>query len=236
VRERMWLSRMLTVLSVITSVVILGAVPAHAEQINLTEGINPSAHSVTTHNGTVITGITFVNDKDVLRVRQQEAKLATQQTAAATPELHCDGTWHFIAPGGTNVYWKPDTFGNIYANGNRSSDYWNQEFLACWWTNSGWRLNEYAFLSNATGAVVAYYGNNGQLRADLPFSSTGAAYLVQAAFLICHFDGNWISIKSLWYGAWAYRDPGSAGVFGASGSLTGNNLFKLDPVLVELRC
>jgi hypothetical protein len=238
VRERTWLSRMLTVLSVITSVVILGAVPAHAERINLTEGINPSAHSLTTHDGTVITGITFVSEKDRPGVRQQQARSATQQTAAAGPTLQCDATWHFITAGGTNAYWKTgvDGYRYIYTNGNRNADYWNQEYIACWWTD--WEFNAYAFFSNGTGAVVAFnYGAiTPNFQATLPLSSSEFDFNLFAKMFICYFDGNWIHMRlgnsgylNAWRDPWGIMEP-------SGGPLNGNNLFKVDPVLVTLYC
>jgi hypothetical protein len=235
VRERMWLTRMLTVLSVITSVVILGAVPAHAKQINLTEGINPSAHSVTTHNGTVIAGITFVSESDMPRIKQQQAKSATPQTAAATATVFCYSQWRFITAGGTNAYWKPGIYEYVYASGNRNADYWNQEFLPCY--QAGYAMEEWTFLSNATGKYVDTRVT--QLAASTTRDDPNFTILTK--FTVCYFDGNWISIylgKEFISGRklWAYRDPGNAGVFEAYGPLNGNNLFKIDPPIPSGTC
>jgi len=52
------------------------------EPLNLTDGINPAAHSVTTYDGKVITGITFVDQKDVRRIRRQQAGRTTLRTTA----------------------------------------------------------------------------------------------------------------------------------------------------------
>jgi hypothetical protein len=120
---------------------------------------------VTTHNGTVITGITFVDDRAAARVRQQQARSGTPQVVAADSSLHCAGEWHFVTASSTNTYWKPQAYSlRIYANGNRSADYWNQEFLPCW--EATWEGNAYAFLSNATGQFINWYSS--PLTADIP--------------------------------------------------------------------
>src|SRR6266516_5072006 len=95
-----------------------------------TEGIDRSAHSVTTHAGTVVTGITFVDERDVARIRQQQAGAVRPQFGGT---LFCLPDWHYITGGGTNTYWKPAGSNRaVWGNGNRSADYWNQQFLPCW--------------------------------------------------------------------------------------------------------
>ncbi len=78
-----------------------------------TEGIDRSAHSVTTHAGTVVTGITFVDERDVARIRQQQAGAVRPQFGGT---LFCLPDWHYITGGGTNTYWKPA--GSNRAGGN----------------------------------------------------------------------------------------------------------------------
>jgi hypothetical protein len=214
-----------------------GAVPP-AGQIDRTAGIKPAAHSVTLHNGTVLTGITIVDERDVLRVRRQQAGSATRQVTTAV-NLQCLSEWHFVTAGGANTYWKPAPYSKyLYANGNRGADYWNQEFLPCW--ESGWELNAWAFLSNATGQFVDWLEATLFLVAQIPSSWDDPEFTDRTKFQVCDYDGNWMymqkTLPNTLAHIWAARNPANGGVVESDGPLNGNSLFKVDPWIWGSRC
>jgi hypothetical protein len=207
---------------------------ATSRQIDTTEGINRSTNSVTTRAGVVMTGVTFVDDKDVAGFRQQH-RTSGSTLAAATPEWHCMTEWHFIHGGGANTYWKPKT-GSRYlaAIGNRTADYWNQEFLPCWLNN--FQPNGWAFLSNATGSFVEVpnYHSWTQLIADWPITFSDPNILNYVEFLVCTFDGNWIDVATQPFAPYPYNGDrafrsSNGDLTSNSSALSGDNLFKMEP-------
>jgi hypothetical protein len=226
-----------------TSVAVASA-PASAnpagptKPVNLTEGINRSAHSVTTHDGTVITGITFIDAADTGTFIQQRATSASQLAVATGGTLTCYSQWRYITAGGPNTYWKADSSAfPIYANGNRNADYWYQQFLPCYYP--GWELNAWAFLSNGTGEFVNRNRPTIDLYANIPATLSEADFTYYTKLFVCTFDGNWISILLDRYAsqnAWAYRNPGTGRMEKSWGSLNGNNLFKVDPTVLTGGC
>src|SRR5205814_212470 len=90
-----------------------------------------------------------------------------------------------------NTGWKPyDTDGVILANGNRSADYWNQQFLVCW--RSSWpEANAWAFLSNATGEFIDF-NNTYNYTADVVPNLQEPWFSQYAKVRVCNYDGNWI--------------------------------------------
>lgn len=201
------------------------------DQLRHTEGINVSAHTVTTRNGTVWSGITFVDPKDVATAKLQASGSSSVQPLGPT-NLSCIHSWYYIAGGAANSNWKPDTsnqtFANrIRANGNISVDPWNQWFMPCW--RSGWSVEDFAFLSNATGGFVAYL-HTVNLQAIISQQTDDFTMDNFTRFSICYYDGNWTYLKPPDSGApIAYRDPATGNVFLADGPLNGNMLFNYSP-------
>jgi len=214
---------------------LLLAVPASASTpVNLAAGIDRAAHTVTTHGGRVISGITFVDDRDLPALRQ---RLATQRATALDEQtFFCRSSWAFIKAGGTNTYWKTNPATKlIFANGNRSADYWNQEYLPCFDVN--WDINAWALLSNATGQFVDWLP--GRVTADM---SDGAEQFY-TMFRACTYDGNWIYMTyTVFFDGGGkdvspiYRVPSDASLYAADPPLNGNNLFKVDAPLVTATC
>ena len=195
-------------------------------------GINVAAGTVTTASGKVIDGITFVKSRDVAALRQQQRKALATAPAGVTGTRHCLEEWHFIAGGGANTNWKPDATTHIFGNGNRNSDYWNQEFLPCWWTD--WtEPNSWSLLSNRTGLMM--YSLDTSLYANVPITAGWAPW---TKFLVCHYDGNWTYLSVLVGGInlFAYRDPSTGQMLQNTGPLTGNHLLRVDPPITEDFC
>jgi hypothetical protein len=239
-------SRGFRVLALVVAVgagVLVATTPASAghltsvKEFNPAEGINPAAHSVTTHNGKVITGITFVSAKDAPKLRRQEAASARAHPNASAINVyfHCLSKWTYITFGGTNTWWRAyhgDPQGHIFGNGDRSPyDYWNEEFLPCWYTD--WpEAQDWAFLENADGNWVSTTYITSQLEATIPQSADHLAQEPQltqnAMFQLCNYDGNW---RYMTYNDSApiFRDTVGAGVYFKNyGLLDGNALLKTD--------
>jgi hypothetical protein len=101
--------------------------------------------------------------------------------------LKCATTWSYIRAG-DDGYLKPDANGTIYANGNRNSDYWNQQFLQCHFISSNqWPPEDYAFLSNRTGHWLQADRVTGQLNANGTLNSTDDHL---PAFRVIRYDSN----------------------------------------------
>jgi hypothetical protein len=195
------------------------------------DGINVSAGTVTSHDGTVRSGITFVDSKDAAAVKLQTSGSSGARSANVTnpnaTNLYCIQTWHTIAGGAANSNWKPNSYEQIVANGNINVDPWNQWFLPCW--RSGWLFEEFAFLSNATGWFVSYIGYV-YLYTDVHPSAGDFLIDNYTRFKVCYYDGNWTYLKRPGTAASiAYRDPATASVYLAGGPLNGNMLFKYTP-------
>jgi hypothetical protein len=228
--------RVLALAAVVCTSVIVISTPASAshiapaEEFNRTEGINPAAHSVTTHNGKVITGITFVNERDAPKIRKQDAAAARAHPNTYTGTRRCITYWHYITHGGTNTWWRPnpeDFEGHIFANGNRNVDYWNEEFLPCWYTD--WpTAQEWMFLANASGDFVDYDSSSSQLETTIPQSADEAQLTQYAAFDLCNYDLNWTYLAPHSSGVFIYRDTGTSAVYWSYGLLDGNSLINMD--------
>jgi hypothetical protein len=198
-----------------------------------TEGINVSAHSVTTRAGRVLTGITFVDEKDAPRVRRQQAAAARQQVMASGGTLYCLSAWHYIGGGATNSFWH-DESGYIYADGNPNADYWNQQLLPCWKT--GWVApNGWAFLVNGAGWFINFDPPQGdpQYAAATPPDTPEPEFTRQAQAVVCDYDGNWTWISG--YGGWASIGP-FRWVVATQGPLTGSGLWKVISTLGNYPC
>lgn len=231
---RKWLIHALTLLSVTSAAVAVAAAPGNAEGVNRdTVGIDRANNSVTTRNGKILTGFTFVEAKDVATVRQQSAEAARQGFAVNAGSVVCTTQWHYISAGAANSYWKPQSGTEyVWANGNRSTDYWNQQFLPCWW--STWtEPNAWMFLANATGKFVDHYETH--LNAGTLPNSPELWFALHAKIRVCHVDGYWVALYLYTSGAnklYAYRNPTTAAVIAANGPLSGNHLFYIDsPIL-----
>nr|AGS49735.1 hypothetical protein [uncultured bacterium esnapd14] len=181
---------------------------------------------MTTHDGTVRSGITFVDPNDVAAIKWQTSGSSGAPSINVT-NLYCIQTWHTIAGGASNSNWRPNSNKRIVANGNINVDPWNQWFLPCW--RSGWLVQEFAFLANATGGFVSYLFTV-NLYADISPNADDVLFENHARFKICYYDGNWTYLKPPDGDApIAYRDPATANVYLAGGSLNGNMLFKYTP-------
>ncbi len=228
-RTRKWLSHTLVLLSVTTTAAVIAATPAEAVGANFdTAGINKAAGSVTTHAGKVITGITFISEKDLPTARNARA---AAPSSAVEDTVTCLDQWRYINAGGTNPYWKPQgAYQYIYANGNRAADYWNQQFLPCYLSSWAAEPNSWAFLANVTGGFVSHRNGN-QLNAT---AFTDAAWVAEyAKVYVCSLDGYWMYLyldTSLIDGTkkYAYRDPTTLAIYHANGPISGNHLFHID--------
>jgi hypothetical protein len=185
--------------------------------------------------GKPTSGITYVAEKDVLRVRSEQAASAASQAAAAG-QWFCMDDWHYITGGGANAYWKPDASGYVYANGNRNSDFWNQQLLPCWL--NGWELHAWAFLSNRTGKFIDVV--EPQLRAATPSNVSTSFANIYLKFLVCDYDGNWKYLERALSDpaniSYVYRTPANSSIRLAFGPLSGNHLFRIEPTIAFLRC
>ncbi len=228
-RKHHWLLHTIAILSVTAAAQVAGAATAAAAGANRdTMGINTAAGTVTTHSGKVISGITFVSKKDLATVKEQQAKSGSKPSAGINA-VSCLNSWVYITAGGTNAYWKPlGTLNNIYATGNRSADYWNQQFLPCY--VHGWAGPEWAFLANASGKFVDTHDIH--LRANTPMGSSDQAMADHAKFYVCHYDGYWIYVNlgTNIFGQqlYVYRDPADQAAQSSLKPLNGNHLFYID--------
>jgi len=232
-------------LTVATGVAVaIAAMPASAKpaapdaKINRSQGIDRAAGTVTLHDGTVIRGITFVDMKDVPRIRQQRAASTSLQGTTSGGQWVCLPDWHYIRAGGSNTYWEPGVFGYIYANSNPSVNPWNQWFLPCFYTD--WEINAWAFLANLGKRVVTHTPD--QLRASVeqpPFLPEDQ-FTYHTKIRVCHFDGNWIYLylhnNLAGTKVYAFRDAANGGVFRKIGPLTGDYLFRIEPSIGDGPC
>jgi hypothetical protein len=241
------LGRVLVSTTVAAACVMAVSAPAGANaagtpyRIDLTEGIDRSAHTITTHAGTVIAGIDFVEPKDVAASQRQPTPSGGTLHAAAALQWHCELEWYFIHAGGSNTYWKPAAVDGIslVATGNRNADYWNQEFLPCWLDN--WGAGAFAFLSNATGKFVQVHSSASwtQLIADWPPSNTTPQARTATRMVICTFDGFWDDIATqpdVDSSLKVYRNSDGYLYSATASPLNGNNLFRIDPVEGAVTC
>ncbi|SCG57647.1 hypothetical protein GA0070609_3339 [Micromonospora echinaurantiaca] len=200
-----------------------------AEHIDLSVGIDRSAHTVTTRNGKVLRGITVVDDKDLPRVRREQARAAAQGAGTDANGVYCLASWRFIRGGATDSHWRTTAQDwRIFANGQRNADYWNQFFLPCWL--SSWREHySYMFLANSTGDIVARDGST-QMYAGISLDGAESTFNTYAKFLVCSYDGHWMFLH--WPGYYSYWEPGNRVVRGDwAATTTGQHLFHLDPAV-----
>jgi hypothetical protein len=62
-------------------------------------------------------------------------------------------------------------------------------------------------------------------------------FTIHTKFQVCDYDGNWKYLVWTHYGrAWAVRDPATAHVYTTNADLNGNNLFKVDPPVINYQC
>jgi hypothetical protein len=223
--------RILALVVAVSASVCTLAAPASAARsgdsiagVELSAGINVPAHSVTTRAGTVLTGVTFVDPKDLGSVRRR------QRATTADDPFYCASQWYYIHGGGTNTYWRTNpTSYFVQAIGNRNADYWNQEYLPCWY--SDWDINAYMFLSNM-GGLFLHFG--GTVVPGLPTNNGRQELSRYAQAHICYFDGNWTWI----YGIAGVVSAGPGGFLDPTlvGPLNGTELFKPDPSLPTAQC